>query len=144
MPRIRGYIRHRKDQGLQCQWRLPSWHACVCLWLKMPQSPRENPFDSSSHDQSTAMAWLPHPSPETVSVTIRIPHYSCFLRSMFLCGLFDRLCTCPKVIPSSLFPLLLSRRYLASLRPAQLCKDGKGTVSHQCLTLADKSLPLLT
>lgn len=35
----------------------------------MPQGSRENPFDTPSQDQSAAMAWLPHPSTETVRLS---------------------------------------------------------------------------
>lgn len=78
------------------------------------------------------------------SATIRITsHIPVFLTQHFfvVCSLC-RPCTCPKVIPSSLFPLCCSHsRYLASLSLVQLYKEDKGTVSHQCFTLADRSLP---
>lgn len=93
MPRIRGSW---KDWGLKCQWHLPSWHAYVSsLWLKVPGSPWENPFGSSSCNQSAAVTWLPCPSTETIRITSHIPAF--FQQSFVVCSICTPF-TCPKVI----------------------------------------------
>lgn len=137
MPRIRGRIRFGKDQGLKCQWHLPLSHPCVCLWLKMPESPWESPSDSSSRNRPAAVACLPGPSAETAQLLASLAMSLCSFNSLLWFVLLQTvlLPQSDSFLPISI--LLFLQQVPASLCSVQLCK------LHLHTTLADMSLPFL-